>query len=271
MPELPEVETVVRTLAPRVTRLRIERVDRLRPDMVEPAGFDFVQAVTGRVIDDVRRRAKRIVFSLDNAARFFIHLGMTGQLTLEPPDAPLKPHTHLVATLANRRQLRLVDPRRFGAIVWLGDLDHANVGPEPLDLSPARLAKLLHATRRAVKVALLDQTMIAGIGNIYADEALYRARIHPMTPACSLTIEQVSELNRAIKHVLRAAIRAGGSSISDYVDAAGNRGSFQHRHEAYDREGQPCRRCRQATIERIVLGGRSTHFCPVCQKPSLLR
>ncbi len=266
MPELPEVETVVRTLARRITGLRIVRVAHVRADMVEPADFDFAETVTGRVIDDVRRRAKRIVFTLDAGGRFFVHLGMTGQLTIEPADAPQKLHTHLILELSNRQQLRLVDPRRFGAIVWLGDLDHANVGPEPLQLQPARLGKLLHATKRAVKVALLDQTMIAGIGNIYADEALFAAKIHPTTPACALSVEQVRALNRAIKQVLRTAIGAGGSSIRDYVDAEGRRGSFQQRHQVYGREAERCVRCKRATIERIVLGGRSTHFCPLCQR-----
>lgn len=264
MPELPEVETVVRTLAPHVTGQRIVEVLHLRADMLRPAGFDLISALARQTISDLNRRAKRIVFTLGDRQRFYIHLGMTGRLTIAPVDAPLVPHTHLIVSLGGGRQLRLSDPRRFGEIVWMGQADHDNVGPEPLTLSTAELAERLAKTRRPIKSALLDQELIAGIGNIYADEALHRAEIHPARPAEALTEAEVARLNRAIKAVLNNAIRAGGSTIRDYVNADGKRGGFQNRHRVYDQEGKPCRSCKTAIV-RIVQGGRSTHFCPICQ------
>jgi formamidopyrimidine-DNA glycosylase len=266
MPELPEVQTVVDTIAPHLAGRRVDALRHLRPDIVGPAGLDLAALITGRTVRTVRRRAKRIVVELDDGC-FYVHLGMTGRLSVCNADAPVALHTHLILDLDDGRQLRFVDPRRFGGVFWMGATPHHdNVGPEPLTLTPARLGKQLSATRRAVKVALLDQQLIAGIGNIYADEALHAAGIHPLTPGRDLSPEQIRTLNRAIKTTLRRAIRAGGSSIRDYVDANGASGSFQNRHAVYDRAGDPCRRCR-TPIERIILGGRSTHFCPKCQPP----
>lgn len=265
MPELPEVETVVRTLAPHVVGRQITQVAHLRPDMLRPTPVDFPNALAGQNIADLRRRAKRIVFTLESGDRFFIHLGMTGRLTIEDVATPTVPHTHLIANLNTGRQLRLSDPRRFGEIVWLGGGDHVDVGPEPLTLRPSILMARLGKTKRAIKTALLDQKIIAGIGNIYADEALHRAEIHPQRPGDSLTPEEVGRLNRAIKAVLNRAISAGGSSIRDYVNADGAKGGFQTLHKVYDREGKPCRACR-GLIVRVTLGGRSTHFCPACQR-----
>ena len=265
MPELPEVQTVVNTLRDRVITKAICAVTHLRTDMVSPAGFDLAAALGGRRIVTLQRRAKRIVFSFDNGASMFIHLGMTGRLTLEQPATLRRPHTHFVATLCSGLELRLVDPRRFGGIVWLGDSgQHSGIGPEPLTMRPTTLHMRLRRTRRAIKTALLDQTIIAGIGNIYADEALHRAGISPTLCACDLDGDAARRLNRAIKYVLRRAIRAGGSSLRDYVDANGQPGYFQTAHRVYGREGQPCRACK-TPIVRIIVGGRSTHFCPYCQ------
>ena len=265
MPELPEVETVIRTLHPHVAGRRVAAIIHVRADMLRPIGFGLIDALNGRTLVDVVRRAKRIVFTLDTGDRFYIHLGMTGRLTIEDPAAPLLPHTHLVANLNHGRQLRLVDPRRFGKIVWLGANGHGKLGPEPLSLRPAVLLAKVSRTKRAIKNALLDQNVVAGIGNIYADEALHLAGMHPERPGTTLTAAEAGRLNRAIKGVLRRAIRAGGSSIRDYVNADGGRGGFQASHRVYDREGKPCRNCR-AAIVRITLGGRSTYFCPACQK-----
>lgn len=273
MPELPEVQTVVTTLRPRVTGATLARVRLHRTDIVSPAGVDLPPLLTGRAITAVDRRAKRIVFTLDDNERFYVHLGMTGQLTVESPDAPVRPHTHLVVELHKRQarsdkreELRFRDPRRFGGVFWLGaESPDRGLGPEPLTLRPARLAGLLAATRRPIKSALLDQTMIAGIGNIYADEALFAAAIHPLRPGNSLTPDEVARLNRAIKQVLRRAIRARGSTLRDFVDADNAPGGYRAKHQVYDREGERCRRCRKCAIERIVLTGRSTCFCPQCQ------
>lgn len=219
----------------------------------------------------IDRRGKKIVFTLDDGNRFYIHLGMSGRLTTEDKQSDLRPHTHLLIDIGGR-ELRFVDPRRFGGVWWLGKDDQAddNLGPEPLRVRPAQLGKRLSRTTRAIKNALLDQRVIAGLGNIYVDESLFAAKIHPLTPANKLTIAQVSRLNRAIKSTLRRALKHRGSTLRDYRDADGNEGAFQRLHRVYDRTGKPCRTCKRA-IERIVLGGRSTHFCPSCQRASVAR
>ena len=265
MPELPEVETVVRTLRPRLTARRIDQVQLFRKDILRPAGTDLPSLLLNRTVEQITRRGKKIVFQLDDGSRFFIHLGMTGRLTLQTPDSPRQPHTHLIMTFA-QDQLRFTDPRRFGGIFWLGQADTAGagLGPEPLEIRPKQLAARLSRTRRAVKTALLDQSLIAGLGNIYADEALFAAGIHPQTPAHKLSSVQIAALNCGIKQVLRRALRHRGSTLRDYRDANGQAGNFQKFRRVYDRAGQPCQNCR-TTIVRIVLGGRSSHFCPKCQ------
>ena len=273
MPELPEVETVVRTLAPHLVGQRIAAIRHLRSDIVEPRTIDLAQLLQNRRVIGITRRGKKILIQLEGEAILCIHLGMTGRLTVEPAADPIKPHTHLIADLSNLKseisklQLRFRDPRRFGGIWWLcnGEAHDTNLGPEPLKIRPAQLVARLSKTRRAIKTALLDQRLVAGIGNIYADESLFHARIYPTIPADRLTREQVFRLNRAIKLILRRAINHRGSSLRDYVDADGEEGGFQLLHRVYDREGEPCVRCKRP-IKRIVLGGRSTHFCPHCQR-----
>lgn len=264
MPELPEVQVVVDTLRPRLLGRQIEAIHALRTDMVMPAAFDLRSRLLGALVIELRRRAKRIVFELQSRDRFYIHLGMTGQLTIDAPGQPVKPHTHFIATLDSGEQLRFVDPRRFGGIFWLGSETADGMGPEPLSMRAVALAANLTRTRRSIKTALLDQRVVAGIGNIYADESLHVAGIHPLTPACDLSPRQIASLTTAIKKVLRRAIRAGGSTLRDYVNGRGERGSFQLRHKVYDRAGLPCRTC-GTPIERAVVGGRSTHWCARCQ------
>jgi len=273
MPELPEVQTVVDTLRPRVVGQKLGPVLHLRRDIVTPRSIDLPAQLSGRRVLNISRRGKRIVFWLDDGNRFFIHLGMTGRLTVESADAPLLPHTHLIIALhllsgskRKRAQMRFRDPRRFGGIWWLGQDDPAGtMGPEPLQMRPAQLARRLARTTRAIKNVLLDQTVVAGLGNIYVDEALYAARIHPLTAADEVRPHQIVKLNRAIKLTLRRALRHRGSTLRDYVDADGAAGAFQNLHRVYDREGHPCATC-HVPIKRIVLGGRSTHFCPKCQR-----
>ena len=265
MPELPEVQCVVDTLRPRLVGRRVVAATLARHDVLRPADADLAALLAGRRVDAIERRAKRICLTLDTGGRFDVHLGMTGQLTVDASDRPTRPHTHLVVDLDDGQQLRFVDPRRFGGIRWHGDAAPADVlGPEPLTMRAATFARQLATTRRAIKVALLDQRVVAGIGNIYADEALHAAGIHPLTPANALTLAQVARLSTATKRVLRRAIRAGGSTLRDYVNGRGERGAFQSRHRVYDRAGRPCRACRTAIV-RLVLGGRSTCFCPACQ------
>ncbi len=269
MPELPEVQTVVLTLSPKVVGRTIASVVSLRQDIVTPQDADLSALLRGRRIESIGRRGKRIVFTLDSAERFYVHLGMTGQLTITSPDSSVAPHTHLELDLGNDRRLRFRDPRRFGGIWWLGRdaLPDAGMGPEPLEMRPAQLFQRLHKTTRAVKNALMDQTVVAGLGNIYVDESLFASGIHPLTPGNDLKPEQVAKLNRAIKTTLRRALRHRGSTLRDYMDADGGSGAFQKFHSVYDHTGDPCRKC-GTTIQRIVLGGRSTHFCPKCQPGS---
>ncbi|MEA2735080.1 MAG: formamidopyrimidine-DNA glycosylase, partial [Humisphaera sp.] len=250
----------------RVLQRRIRKVVHVRGDMVTPDGFDLAKNLTGKTITGLTRRGKRIVFSIDDNDSFFIHLGMTGRLMVEPADAPLAIHTHLILDLGNRQQLRFRDPRRFGEIRWLGcDSCDEKMGPEPLAIRSAQLATRLSRTTRAIKNALMDQTVVAGLGNIYVDESLFDARIHPLAPANRLKLAQVAALTKSIKRVLKRAITHRGSTLRDYADADGNAGGFQRLHRVYDRKGKPCPRCK-TPIERIVLGGRSTHFCPNCQR-----
>lgn len=267
MPELPEVQTVVDSLRPKLLGRKIARVKLNRTDIVDPAEIDLPARLTGRTVSDITRRGKRIVFALDTGERFYVHLGMSGRLGMSRADDPPAAHTHLVVAFeGNSSELRFVDARRFGGIWWLGrELPpEGNMGPEPMATRAAQLGKRLARTTRAIKNALLDQTVLAGLGNIYVDESLFAAGIHPLAPANRLTAEQIGRLSRSIKSTLRRAIRHRGSTLRDYRDADGAPGAFQSRHRVYGREGKPCPNCRTA-IERIVLGGRSTHFCPICQ------
>lgn len=271
MPELPEVQTVVSSLRPRVLQRTIAGVDLRRADVVCPAGCDLAARLTGRTVGDVIRRGKRIIFVLDDGGCFYVHLGMTGRLSLVSRTLAAEPHTHLQvdfrpAGAIDDLVLRFSDPRRFGGIWWIapGEAPDAGMGPEPLTLPAGSLARRLAVTTRAIKSALLDQSLIAGLGNIYVDESLFLARIHPLTPADRLSSADVGRLSRAIKMTLRKAIAHRGSTLRDYRDADGAAGGFQSLHRVYDRVDLPCRRCR-APIVRIVLGGRSTHFCPGCQ------
>ena len=270
MPELPEVQSIVDTLAASVNGRRIERVTLGRADYVTPPTIDLPRQLLGRHIRSISRRAKRVVVQLDDGNRFYIHLGMSGRLTVEAPENPTARHTHLILDLDDSRQIRLCDPRRFGGVFWMGANAHENsLGPEPLEMSAGELFSALLKTRRAIKVALLDQKLIAGIGNIYADEALFEASIHPKMRSERISAEQARRLDGAIKRVLRRAIRHKGSTLRDYVNADGQRGAFQKLHRVYGRGGLPCLRC-GTNLRRIVLGGRSTVFCPKCQSAKLL-
>lgn len=264
MPELPEVQTVVNTLAPRLRGSKIRKAILHRDDIVTPVGTDVVGNLTGRTIRDIRRRAKRIVFDLDGDEEFYIHLGMTGRLMFaDDPTVELAKHTHLVLQ-TSAGEVRFVDPRRFGGIFWADSSNDAALGPEPLTLRLNQLKQALSKTSRPIKTALLDQRLIAGLGNIYVDESLFVAGVHPQALANQLSDAQVARLLKAIKRVLKKALRHRGSTLRDYVDAEGGKGAFQKLHNVYDRAEQPCRKCKEKIV-RIVMGGRSTCFCPKCQ------
>ena len=269
MPELPEVEVTRRGLAPHLAGRVISAVAVREPRLRWPVP-QAVRLLAGRTVRGVRRRGKYLLVDCGDG-HLILHLGMSGSLRVLPPGTPAEKHDHFDLVLGDR-VLRLRDPRRFGAVLWTKDAVHthpliASLGIEPLSraLDPARLHALTRAHRTAIKQFLMDGRRIVGVGNIYASESLFRAGIHPRSRANRLTLERCARLAKAIKDTLRAAIRAGGSSLRDYVGADGHRGDFQSRYWVYDREGEACRRC-GTKIRRVVQGQRSTFFCPRCQK-----
>ncbi len=273
MPELPEVETLRRDLSERLPGERIRRCEVRLPRRVTcPDCPSFRSRLEGARIEKVRRRGKYLLFSLDRPWEWVVHLGMTGSLLLSEKGSPEPPHTHMVLELTLPRLLLYSDPRTFGgsAVVPAGDYSAlkglASMGPEPLERSftPKALERAMNTPAR-IKSALMDQRRVAGIGNIYADEILHRAGIHPARPADSLDEEELRRLHSSIKRVLREAIDKRGSSVSDYVDSSGQPGSFQHSHRVYRREGRPCPSCGE-TVRKAVIGGRSAHWCPRCQR-----
>jgi formamidopyrimidine-DNA glycosylase len=200
----------------------------------------------------------------NRAATLIVHLGMTGRLLVVSPDQPAAKHTHFVASLKSGRDLRFIDPRMFGKLSVHRDA-FETVGTEPLDIGFDQFAGLFRKRKTPIKSALLNQKLLRGIGNIYADESLARAGIRPRRRAATLTRADLDRLYRAMQQVLKEAIAAGGSSVSDYVDSAGERGFFQFQHRVYGREAEPCLTCK-TPIKRVVIAGRSSHFCPKCQK-----
>jgi formamidopyrimidine-DNA glycosylase len=272
VPELPEVETIRRDLDRDLSARRIERVDAWGSRSIRRHGdaAEFGRALVGATVESVARRGKYLLFPLDRGGWLVVHLGMSGQLLLATPGDPMVAHTHVVLTFDGERQLRFVDPRTFGEFFVTGaDLKElAHLGADPLlDLKGwADLAKRLQVRRSKLKPLLMDQRFLAGIGNLYADEILFAARLRYDRTSQSLTPAEVRRLYRAMTGTLTSAIGHRGSSLADeqYRDVFGNIGDFQSRHQVYGREGGPCRRCRQ-TIVRIKTGGRSTFLCPRCQ------
>ncbi len=292
MPELPEVETVANGVHERVRGRRITNVwTSGKPQTFKSPESEIEAVLTGATIAGVRRVGKTIVMTLalppalsssaetglsssdkqdhDAAAprpeaEFLIHLGMTGRLLVAQAEVPLPLHTHAVLTLDDRREVRFVDPRRFGRLSIHSEA-YAGPGAEPLTIAPAAFAALFRGRRTPIKAALLNQSLLHGVGNIYADEALARAGIRPRRQAARVTRAELERLRVSLVEVLHRAIALGGSSVSDYVDADGIAGFFQLEHRVYARAGQPCRIC-GTPIKKIVVGGRGTHFCPHCQR-----
>jgi formamidopyrimidine-DNA glycosylase len=299
VPELPEVETIARGLDTRVAGDTVESVwigSRQQP-LKSPAGV-IAATIEAKRIVRVHRAGKHIVFDLAGesqgskaatkkgkiagrgqtrqaaslrqpdvqTAQWIVHLGMTGRLVVCEPATELAKHTHLIAKLASGRELRFIDPRMFGKLsvhLQPGGFDPGGV--EPLEVSEERFIGLFRGRKTPIKSALLNQKLLRGVGNIYADESLFRSGIRPRRRAAAITPEQLGKLHRAVREVLREAIALGGSSISDYVDANGEEGFFQFQHRVYGREGEPCLVCGTA-IRRVVLAGRSSHYCAKCQK-----
>ncbi len=304
MPELPEVETIARGVDKRIRGDHIVQVWFSRhPQPFKTPRARQARELVGRTILAVHRTGKHIVCELSSSnakpdaqkpsahkadankpnshtleaherqaltpdAQWIVHLGMTGRLLVTTPESPLAPHTHARLTLASGRELRFVDPRRFGRLEFR-DLRRGAAfgapGDEPLTIRPDQFAALFHGRRLYIKAALLNQTLLAGVGNIYADESLFHAGIRPRRRANRVTRAELDGLRLALRQILTHAIRLGGSSVSDYVDADGERGFFQLEHCVYLRTGEPCRRC-QTPIQRIIVAGRGTHYCPNCQR-----
>jgi len=269
MPELPEVEVTRRGLEPQLTGRVISGVAVREPRLRWPIDAG-VRGLAGRTVKAVHRRGKYLLVDCGDG-NLILHLGMSGSLRLLPAGTPPGKHDHFDLELGERI-LRLRDPRRFGAVLWVpGDASRhkllAHLGVEPLsrDFDSRRLHALTRGQRIAIKLFLMDARRIVGVGNIYASESLFRAGINPRMRAGRLSVGKSRELSAAIKQTLHKAIRAGGSTLRDFVGADGSSGYFQQRHWVYDREGQPCRRC-GAKIRRLVQGQRSTFFCPGCQK-----
>jgi formamidopyrimidine-DNA glycosylase len=282
MPELPEVETVANGVNERIQGERIDSVWlSSKPQTFKTPPAEMAEQLTGRRIEQVRRVGKHIVFDLESGrpdkarVQWIVHLGMTGRLLVSASDVPQPPHTHAVLHLSSARELRFVDPRRFGRLaIHAVDALPASTensggfqgpGREPLSISLPDFIELFRGRKLAIKSALLNQKLLHGVGNIYADESLFRAGIRPRRMAGRLTRAELKRLHASIQSVLREAISLGGSSVSDYVDAEGVRGFFQLEHRVYMRTGLPCLVC-GTPIRKIVLGGRSTHYCPKCQR-----
>jgi formamidopyrimidine-DNA glycosylase len=275
MPELPEVETIVRGLQTRVAGDRIRSVwigSRKQP--LKSSARKIVATLTDKQISRVHRMGKHIVFDLlDDAAdahaapeaQWIVHLGMTGRMLVCEPEAETVKHTHLLASLASGRELRFIDARMFGRLAVVAPAAFDPGGVEPLDVDLATFGSLFRGRKTPIKSALLNQKLLRGVGTIYADEALARAGIRPQRRAASISRAAGERLLSALQAVLREAIALGGSSVSDYVGADGEEGFFQLQHRVYGREGEPCLVCR-TPIRRLVIAGRSSHYCPQCQK-----
>jgi formamidopyrimidine-DNA glycosylase len=270
MPELPEVETIRRGLEPRLIGRRLHKVEIFEPRLRFPVAQDLPQNLTAATIVALRRRGKYLLLETE-AGVLIIHLGMSGSLRLTSPELPRRPHDHAAFTLDTGQRLVFHDPRRFGALIWTQAPDEhpllSKLGVEPFDpaFNGEWLYRISRARRQAVKSWMMDQQVIAGVGNIYANEALFHARIHPARPAQQISQEEYHQLTVSLRHTLAAAIAHGGTTLRDFSDAAGRPGYFQLTLQVYARAGQPCSLCTQP-IQRMVLGQRATYYCARCQK-----
>lgn len=282
MPELPEVETVARGLRRAILGRRIVSVSLGKTDFIDdPVALE--QHLPGRQIEAVERYGKFMLLRLSAAlgtgripangnavpASLLVHLGMTGQIAPHAAAQPREKHTHVCMLLDDGRELRYMDARRFGRIAYLTETllaeELLGFGADPLEVSREEFASRIQGRRARIKALLLDQGVLRGVGNIYADESLWRAKIHPARLGAQLNNEQAGTLHRVLQEILKKAIAMRGSSISDFLDAEGEPGDYQRHHRAYGREGKVCYRCK-SVIRRIIVAGRSSYFCPKCQR-----
>lgn len=273
MPELPEVETTRRALLPHAVGQTIARVTVRTPKLRQPIPPALPACLEGCILQDIRRRAKYLLFQFEHGT-LILHLGMSGSLRIVPAFEPPQPHDHLDLELADGHTLRLRDPRRFGIALWhqgaFQPEQHplfAHLGPEPLDdtLTPQWLHRRAQNRRPPIKTFIMDQRHLVGVGNIYASESLYRARIHPDTPAARLSLTRWARLLAAIRQTLQDALAAGGSTLRDFVSGESHPGYFQQSYNVYGRTGQPCHHC-GTPIRQTTHANRSTWYCPRCQR-----
>jgi len=282
MPELPEVETVARGLRQAILGRRILSVALGKTDFIDdPMALE--QHLPGRTVEGIERYGKFMLLRLSavagangntseadrKQASLLVHLGMTGQMAASPAAKPREKHTHVCLLLDDGRELRYTDARRFGRIAYLTEVplekELTRFGADPLEIGKEEFLKKIHGRHARIKALLLDQRVLRGVGNIYADESLWRAKIHPAHLGAKLTPKQGGTLWRALQEILRKAILLRGSSISDFLDTEGRPGEYQRRHRAYGREGKSCHRCKTA-LRRGMVAGRSSYFCPNCQR-----
>jgi formamidopyrimidine-DNA glycosylase len=277
MPELPEVETVARGLQRQIAGRRILSITMGKTDFIDNPE-EIEKELPGRAIRSVVRYGKFLLLRLtqkedageaERESALLVHLGMTGMLRPQPASEPHAKHTHVVALLDDGRELRYIDPRRFGRMAYLAgeslQEELRRFGADPLEAGLEEFTARIRGKRTRIKALLLDQRVLRGVGNIYADESLWKARIHPKRLGVRLRKGQVKELYRALQGILERAIVMRGSSIADFLDAEGQPGEYQRHHRAYGREGKPCFRCK-TRIKRVIVAGRSSYFCPLCQK-----
>ncbi len=274
MPELPEVETVLRGLKDRALGRRITAVEVFHPGVIVGPPEEFVSRLEGRVIERLYRKGKALALELGagdgQPPRYLlVRLGMTGQVTVVPRTEPIESHTHVRLALGDGQQeLRYRDVRRFGRLRCCtpDELDVVlnRLGPDAQEISKEQFLQAMRGRRGAIKSWLMNQQLVAGLGNIYADESLFEARVHPLAQPGGVSVDAAARLYKAVRRVLHKAVELQGTSFRDYIDIEGRPGNYLQRLRVYQRDGEPCRRCRHA-IRRIVIAGRSSHYCPHCQ------
>ena len=270
MPELPEVETIRRGIAPHLLGQRIVKIVVRQPRLRWPVPIELTTAAVGKTIQQVDRRGKYLLLRVDVGV-VIVHLGMSGRLQISPADRPLMKHDHVDFILADGRCLRFNDSRRFGAVLWTAEPIEQHIllrglGPEPFDeaFSGSYLYQRAQGRVLAIKSLIMDNRVVVGVGNIYANESLFRANIHPLRPAGQLSLSQCERLTWAIQDVLEEAIRQGGTTLRDFVSGEGAPGYFQHYLQVYARQALACTAC-GTPIQQCRLGQRTTYFCPNCQ------
>jgi formamidopyrimidine-DNA glycosylase len=273
MPELPEVEVIARGLRKSIMGKEVSAVKLARRDMLWSPCRDFVRIIKGSTIASIGRKGKYLLLRLDNEYTLLIHLGMTGQFWLSHHSEAIAPHTHLIVRIKDSDdELRLRDPRRFGGIALLktsAEMLHprlARVGPDPFEMDAEEFARRLSGSASAIKAVMLKQDVVSGLGNIYVDESLWAARIHPLSPASRIRKDRLRALHRLLLEILERSIAFGGSSISDFVSHLGSPGYFQNEHRVYGKSGQPCQRCNRKMV-KLNVAGRGTTVCNSCQRP----